>query len=420
MSDKLNIELLSNNNWHKWKIQMRRYLESKELWMVVEDGDATAVQTNINNASESVKATLKTKNATAMSLMLQTVDESSFNVIQSENHAHAMWKKLKDRYEYQSAAAQRLVFNEWKSLSYNNGGSIRDYISKFDSIAARYIAVGGKLDDNQKALQLLHSIQSDRYDYVVKSPSTMNLSYDELCTQLMMYEDTWVKQSNGDNNNTSNHNNNQNVEAALVTSQRRNNNSYYNNNNHYNNNNNNNNNNRNWRSNTVQHQYQYRGRQHQSQQNRAVVCYECGGNGHKSYECPTRNRQNDNRMNTRRNFNRHESSNVAYTKNDNNGNEYVLVMDKRNEIAGWLIDSGASHHITHDKSLLLNYRTIERQAINGFSENSVDYAIGEGDVKLSVNINGIDKNITITSVWYVPGAHKNLLSVSAVMNKGCA
>src|SRR4030081_2216485 len=70
--------------------------------------------------------------------------------------------------------------------------------------------------------------------------------------------------------------------------------------------------------------------------------------------------------------------------------------------AGWLIDSGASHHITHDKSLLLNYRTIERQAINGFSENSVDYAVGEGDIKLSVHINGIDNTITITSLcWMV-------------------
>ena len=56
MSDKLNIDPLSNTNWHKWKIQMRRYLESKELWIVVQDGDGAAVQNTINAANETGKA----------------------------------------------------------------------------------------------------------------------------------------------------------------------------------------------------------------------------------------------------------------------------------------------------------------------------------------------------------------------------
>src|SRR6476620_7003805 len=90
-----------------------------------------------------------------------------------------------------------------------------------------------------------------------------------------------------------------------------------------------------------------------------------------------------------------------------------------NEISGWLIDSGASHHITNDRSLLLGYKSMERKAINGFNEGSIDYAIGEGDVRLPVNVNGTADTIRITSVWYVPSAQKNLLSVSALMNKGC-
>src|SRR5260370_40933154 len=62
---------------------------------------------------------------------------------------------------------------------------------------------------------------------------------------------------------------------------------------------------------------------------------------------------------------------------------------------------------------------MERKAINGFNEGSVDYAIGEGDIRLSVNVNGTVNTIKITSVWYVPSTQKNLLSVSALMNKGC-
>src|ERR1700694_601944 len=49
----------------------------------------------------------------------------------------------------------------------------------------------------------------------------------------------------------------------------------------------------------------------------------------------------------------------------------------------------------------------------------MSYAVGEGDVQLSVMINGKHRTIIFTSVWYVSGAQKNLLSVSALMNKGC-
>ena len=193
---------------------------------------------------------------------------------------------------------------------------------------------------------------------------------------------------------------NQPIEAALTVSQRR-----------------NGNNNYTWRGSaqSTSQPHQYRGRGDQIQR-RALVCYKCDREGHKAYECPDR----VNRMNAagRRELRRDESMRAAYAYNGD-ASEFVLVMDKHNEITGWLIDSGASHHITNDKSMLLNYHRIEKQAINGFTESSMDYAIGEGDVKLPVILNGAERTITITSVWYVPGAQKNLLSVSALMNKGC-
>jgi hypothetical protein len=131
-------------------------------------------------------------------------------------------------------------------------------------------------------------------------------------------------------------------------------------------------------------------------------------------------------MNGRNEYRRNESSHVAYSETNNNtkdsatdDGENVLVMGKYNDISGWLIDSGATHHITNDKSLLVNYHEIDRQSINGVSQHGTVYAIGEGDVKLSVNMNGKVKRVRITSVWYVPGAQKNLLSVSALMDKEC-
>jgi hypothetical protein len=187
MSDtgiRLNIEPLSNGNWYKWKVQMKMYMVARELWIVIQDGDDVKVKDVFDNATDQTDPTkhqLRLRNATAMSILVQTVDETAFNTICNEDRACKMWKKLKSRFEDTSASNQRLVYNEWRGLTFNNSGSIRDYISKFDAVAARYIAVGGQLDDNSKALQLLHSIQSDKYDHVLKSPGTMQSTYDQLC-----------------------------------------------------------------------------------------------------------------------------------------------------------------------------------------------------------------------------------------------
>ena len=143
MSDtgmKLQIDHLTNSNWYKWKVQMRRYMESKELWSIIQDGD-DAVRQRFDTATDQIRPALTKNNATAMSIILQCVDDTTFNLIQGEDYAYNMWKKLKSRFENTSAANQRLVYNEWKSLVYNNGGGVRDNISKFVTIAARYIAV---------------------------------------------------------------------------------------------------------------------------------------------------------------------------------------------------------------------------------------------------------------------------------------
>jgi hypothetical protein len=406
MSDssiKLSIEPLSNGNWYKWKVQMKAYMVARELWTVIQDGDAVKVKEVMDNATEQsdpTKRQVAMRDATAMSILLQTVDDSAFNTISGESSACTMWQKLKSRFEDTSAANRRLVYNEWRSLVFTGDGSIRDYIAKFDAVVARYIALGGHLDADSKSLQLLDSIHSDKYDPVLKSPSTMQLKYDELCSQLIMYEDTWVKAASGGTNGS------QPVEAALAASQR------------YNSRNNNNNR---WRGSTQQPTY---GGQRQygqgQQQRRALVCYRCDREGHKAVDCPDRVRAHESRENAggRREFRQGESTRAAYAQS-NGGSDRVLVLDAHTEVRGWLLDSGASHHITNDKSLLLNYKSIDRRAITGFSDEFVKYAVGEGDVRLRVMVDGAIETVRVTSVWYVPGAHTKLLSVSALQKKGC-
>ena len=430
MSDKLNIEALTSNNRYKWQDQMQVHLEGKELWVVVQDGDGAKVQEEIDKGNDKAKAALAVKDALARSLLMQTVDESIYPVIRGVKSAHGMWKNLKERFQYESAAVQRSAQQEWRGLVYTNTNiSICDYISKFDMLAERYIAAGGALKESDKIIQLLDSIESKRFSTITESTMIMELSYKEVCRHLRMHKDAVIRRNNmnGNGNGSGYDYDGNTVESALAVTQRGSGKNYGSGSGYgYTN--------RNWRGNSNGNStQQYKGGRRDNnplQQRQPVVCYVCEGKGHRAFECPSRGRVPDIRrnmnMNGRNDYRRgNESSHVAYNhgnsseRNDSDDGENVLVMHKSNEISGWLIDSGASHHITHDKSMLSNYRNIDHQVINGFSKNSMDYAIGEGEVKIPVIVNGQVKPIRVTSVWYVPGAQKNLISVSALMEKGC-
>jgi transposase InsO family protein len=70
--------------------------------------------------------------------------------------------------------------------------------------------------------------------------------------------------------------------------------------------------------------------------------------------------------------------------------------------------------------VMTNYRPMpKKEPVSGLSINSVVHAVGEGDVTLPFVVNGVRHTITFTGVWYVPSAQTNLLSVSALTDRGC-
>jgi hypothetical protein len=87
----------------------------------------------------------------------------------------------------------------------------------------------------------------------------------------------------------------------------------------------------------------------------------------------------------------------------------------------WIVDSGASRHITPHKHILSNLRKLEHQVslicANGTSAE-VDY---EGDVYAVVrDSKGQDCTLALCNVLLVPGAAFNLLSLRTAVKKGCA
>lgn len=84
----------------------------------------------------------------------------------------------------------------------------------------------------------------------------------------------------------------------------------------------------------------------------------------------------------------------------------------------WIMDSGASRHMTADKKLLKDYRKFDVPESVRLGDGRTVEAYGYGQVKITVDT-GQGKKLTteMCSVLYVPKLACNLLSVRAVTQK---
>ncbi len=82
----------------------------------------------------------------------------------------------------------------------------------------------------------------------------------------------------------------------------------------------------------------------------------------------------------------------------------------------WVLDTGATRHITPHFELFSNLRPDSTSLVFGNDETTT--AIGVGDVEFFTTCDGRESRIVLKNVLYVPGAHASLLSVDQATQAG--
>ena len=80
----------------------------------------------------------------------------------------------------------------------------------------------------------------------------------------------------------------------------------------------------------------------------------------------------------------------------------------------WIIDSGCSHYLTCNDSLLSQQKEYIGNKAIVTADNSIHPVEKEGNVK----VKAVQGPVNLTSVYHVPGMTKNLISVSQLTNSG--
>ena len=143
------------------------------------------------------------------------------------------------------------------------------------------------------------------------------------------------------------------------------------------------------------------------------TCLYCYKPGHYAAECKKKRRDMESRraghgMQRPPSHNRNPSqqySAIAFTATSTSN----TVNDD------WILDTGATRHITPHKQLLTDLRPAPHTVIVTFGNGSIGEATLIGDAYLQPNPGSL---IKLTDVLYIPGAADNLLSVSQATKRG--
>ncbi|MCO5560235.1 hypothetical protein L7F22_013846 [Adiantum nelumboides] len=149
----------------------------------------------------------------------------------------------------------------------------------------------------------------------------------------------------------------------------------------------------------------------------AKICIHCGRHGHLVHECRTKRREQQRTDRRPRSQLQHievpalsqygMESLQLFTSMLNSTRDLATSTDTSAE---WLLDTGATHHMTPTSSWLRDYKTLARHVQVYLGDNHCLHAIGLGNLHVTLPSGAA---IIIRDIYHIPGLRRNILSVTA-------
>ncbi|TPX73217.1 hypothetical protein CcCBS67573_g05520 [Chytriomyces confervae] len=140
-------------------------------------------------------------------------------------------------------------------------------------------------------------------------------------------------------------------------------------------------------------------------------CNNCGKSGHKKSDCWGKGSDKEGQGPKQKD----KKNNEKKANQVNQSRNYVLTAAKIKSAEGdWILDSGASNHMTGDKHIIKGLTHKDDLGKVTVASGDQFEITGTGSVELK----GEEGIVTITGVLYVPDLSVNLLSISALSTKG--
>ena len=356
---KFQMPLLDETNYGNWVRRVRAFLLSRQLWKVVSGEEED-----------------KEKSDQALGYIQLYLSEYYGATADDVATAKGLWEKLENSFKTKNNARRLLLRQELTNLRKKPSETVTEYLARARELASNLEAVGHKPEPTELTLPVLAGLPKD-YSVLVTILGTSKEEHelDDILPMLLQME----QQLNREEETVP-------IYAAM-------------------------------RNMSVNDRRQPRGNQQPrgdqqprgNQQRRGSgrkssgsrritgTCFYCNKPGHMQADCRER---------------------AAYQQRDNQftvafGASLQQIMSKE-----WIIDSGASRHLTFDKQQLHSYRSIAPGTAITFVNGQQAEAVGEGEVHLQVKTTRGTVRAVLQKVLHVPEARVNLFSTRQATDSG--
>ena len=376
-ADTFKIFKFDGTDYHLWEFSMRRYLKILHLWEYV----SGEVPKPSSNASPEEISAWEGANTEAEGIIMTSVTKNQLQSLTMCSSAEEMWLKLKDTFQAESNTNKLRLLEEYHSYSMKKGTSIESHIKSMDALVDRLRGVGELVSDHVKVLNLLKSLPRE---YNVIRTTLLNkdeLTYSQCCSRLLDYSAFFQKDQGGSS-------------AAY-----------------------------------------YGAKKERTEKLKISKCFTCGEKGHISPSCPLNPNKETKKIIC---FNCEEAGHISTKcpkKKAGSESKHTFLAQALVSLEevqgtmetnlasgvssdGWIIDSGATHHMCHDKSAFVSTTNLKSDKKILLGDSSHIDAQMKGEVKLTMILD--DKKVmgSLKNVLYTPKMSRNLFSVTHCVKQG--
>lgn len=375
MTDSVVLPVLTGDNYENWQMRIMAVLEAKNLQAVVYGAEFAPTAEEIARASspktesngpvvEAAKKKIeefRAKDASARMYLMSSLSERYTKIIRPyKDSARAIWSAIKKEHEDQDPVTVDALLHEFHSFKMDPKSTISEYIGAVESMVVK-LSEAGKPQEEQSVVARLCAGLPSKYSSVVKAwhmiPATFKTK--ALLIKNLKMEEREMKTANNGS------------EVVAMKAEAKDN-----------------------------------SNKGKGEWIKQAECYFCHKKGHVKSQCRARK-------------NKKASTGGSGGPGGPGVKNYAVVANAyQGNGDKWILDSGASFHMSGNRAWFENYKEHDEKIPIQVGNHDYLYSLGTGMIRMVSKVGDESIPITIKDAHYVPGISENLFSQGSADAKG--
>ena len=333
MEEKWSIDKLDGNNWSTWKFQMKHLLLAKGPWGLVDGSEALE-----DEASSERTAQFRLKSQKAFSTIVLAIKTTQLYLVTSCEDPKQTWDTLRNHFERDTLANKLFLKKQYFRTEMKEGTSMEQHLKHMKDITDRLAAIGAPISEEDQVVTLLGSLPRSYATLVTAFEARVDNIKMDYVQQALIHEEMKHSELPGQSNRT---------ESALMGTKRN------------------------------KSRYQPK-------------CFRCGKIGHiRRFGPKEKSRDNfkpahDAKVANDREYRQQDSDSESRDSGAGAFTASVGGMKTDGKECQWLIDSGASSHMTKKRHMLKNFQQFDEPEHVALGDGRVVKALGSGNVHMNM------------------------------------